>query len=71
MTRSESCRPETVDLIDFAQTDGREAILLYDETFYVELAVVDEWLARRASKENRSEAVRGMLVHRIRKAKSS
>lgn len=71
MTPREPCYSETLDLIDFAQSDGREAILLYDETFYVELVAVDMWLVCKAAKESRADSVRQLLVERIRKAKGA
>jgi hypothetical protein len=34
----------TQRLVDYAQAASDEAVMIYDETVYVELVVVDEWL---------------------------
>jgi hypothetical protein len=66
MSMHEPCRSETIELLDYAQMGGREGLLLYDETLYVEVAVVDDWLGRKAATASRGEAVRKLLMERIR-----
>lgn len=60
-----------MSLIDYAQQGDREALLLYDETLYVEVATVDDWFAREAAKGSRGEAVRNFMMEGIRKAKET
>lgn len=60
---------ETVDLLAYAQAGDRdpEALLLCDDTLYVQVSVVDEWLSRSSAQTSDPLMVR--LAERIRRAK--
>jgi hypothetical protein len=68
MGKGEPC-PETMDLIAFTQTVEEDALLQYRDTVYVQLDIVDRWLARKAARASRGEAVRRFMMERIRKAR--
>lgn len=69
MTPHDPCRSETLELLDYAQSYEREGLLLYDEILYVEVAIVDTWLAHRAAQGHRDNPFHLRLMDRIRKAK--
>lgn len=64
----ESRCAETMELLAYAQQRDREleALLLFEDTLYVQAAVVDEWLSRAARV---NDPLLGRLVERIRQAR--
>jgi len=69
MAASEPSYPETLNLLAFAQQGDGEALLLFEGTLYVDIAVVDAWLSRTCAMSSRGNPLLSRIAERIRKAK--